>query len=1055
MAKPTIFISYSHHDKDWVRNWLLPRLENHGLQTHIDYRDFEIGQPSLINMERAVDQCAKTLLVFTPHWVNSEWAQFEGLMLQTQDPIGLRKKILPLMRCDCQLPTRLRIFTYADFRDPNDWDFQIERLIRQIKKDFAELAPRPAYPPLSEKYIDLTRLPKTEFELFGRGNELNLLDQAWESADINVVSFVAYGGVGKTTLVNKWAEKLRWENFRGAERVYAWSFYSQGTNELVTSADAFINAALLWFGEPHPESYRSPWDKGKRLAELVRQHRTLLILDGMEPLQSDYDFEKGKIKDAALSTLVAELARRNDGLCVITTRETVPEIERCAGSYRQVNLEQISEEAGAALLRIRRVNGSDDELQRLSREFGNHALAINLLAEYLRLFPGHHARHGFEVPDLDIPEKQGKHARRVMEALANHFGDGMELELLLMLGLFSRPAPQAELDAIMKPPVIPGLTDRLSRCSESDWLRLLNKLRDFKLIARESKHRPDLIDCHPLVREHFAYKLRSKAHGAWRLAHERLYEYYNNLPQKLYGKELPDTLEEMEPLFAAVAHGCQAEKHKEVIYDIWWPRIQRREERYAEHKLGAFGSDLAALSNFFDSVWNRISNKLKDQEKAVLLNYAGFALRALGRLREAAQPMQAGLEMRIKQKEWKSAAINAGNLSELYLTLGEVKEAVRYARQSVDFADRSGDGFLKEAMRTTLADALHQAGLSAEAEELAQAKDWFRHAETMQQKRQPEYRYLYSLRGFQFCDLLLDQGQAQEVLERAKQALEWAEEFAGAAILDFALNKLSLGRAYLLEAVAAGFPPRGGIKGGVPSQSTKTSPSIPLQRGKLLQQAADYLNHAVAGLRESGNQDDLPRGLFARACYHRLQGQFPQAWEDLAEALEIAERGSMGLWLVDYHLEASRLLISEFGFRNLEEQSSVISQQSSVSSGQSAVASNQLSVDSNQLTVDSDQLSVGEWQVIIGGRVVTLNREEMMGRLKLHVEQAAELVQKTGYHRRDPEVELGFAGLYLAQRDLGRAREHLARGKKLLEKMGIRCWDFWVKQLSELSEVSG
>jgi tetratricopeptide (TPR) repeat protein len=994
-----VFISYSHKDEDWVKNWLLQKLEEEGIDTYIDYRDFEIGVPSLINMERAVEQCAKTLLVFTPHWVNSEWTQFEGLILQTQDPIGLRKKILPLMRCDCQLPPRLKMFTYADFRDPNDWDFQLNRLITQIKKDFAELAPRTAYPPLSEEYIDLSRLPKTEFELFGRSHELNLLDQAWESAAINIVSFVAYGGVGKTTLVNKWVEKLRWDNFRGAERVFAWSFYSQGTNELVTSADAFINAALLWFGEPQPERYRSPWDKGKRLAELVRQNKTLLILDGLEPLQSGFDFEKGKIKDPGLSTLVAELARRNNGLCVITTREPVPEIERCAGSCRQINLEQISEEAGAALLKIRRVNGSDDELQRLSREFGKHALAINLLAEYLRLFPGHGARHGFEVPDLNIPVEKGRHARRVMEALAKHFGEGAELELLLLLGLFSRPAPQAALDDLMKPPVISSLTDHLSRCRESDWLRLLQKLRDFKLIARESKHRPDVIDCHPLIREHFGHKLRKKAPEGWRMAHERLYEYYKNLPQKLYGKELPDTLEEMEPLFAAVAHGCQAGKHQEVVVNVYWERIRRTGEDYAFKKLGAFGSVLAALSNFFDSPWEKIIPKLEDMWKAGIFNWAGFGLRALGRLREAAQPMQAGLEMQAKNKDWENAASAAGNLSELYLTLGEVTEAVRYARQSVDFADRSEDGFQKYSKRTTLADALHQAG------ELAQAEEWFRKAEAMQGKRQPEYRYLYSVQGFQFCDLLLAQGQVQEVLERAKQTLECEKE-GWYSLLSIALDKLSLGRAYVLAAV-----------GKRKMDSTSEVESIFL----MFQTAADYLNQAVAGLREAGHHEFIARGLFARAFYYRLQQQFSQAWEDLDEAREIAERGDMRLWLVDYHLEAGRVI------------------------------SDQLAVGSLQSPVGSSQSAVGGFEVLVNGKIVVLGRNDMVEQLKLHVEQADHLVEKTGYRRRSPEVELGYAALFLAQGDLVRAREHLGRGKRLLEEMGIREWDFWVLELSRLS----
>ncbi|MBM4257237.1 MAG: TIR domain-containing protein [Deltaproteobacteria bacterium] len=50
-----VFISYSHVDRGWVWGELLPRLEQAGLRVCIDDRDFEIGTPSLINMERAAD----------------------------------------------------------------------------------------------------------------------------------------------------------------------------------------------------------------------------------------------------------------------------------------------------------------------------------------------------------------------------------------------------------------------------------------------------------------------------------------------------------------------------------------------------------------------------------------------------------------------------------------------------------------------------------------------------------------------------------------------------------------------------------------------------------------------------------------------------------------------------------------------------------------------------------------------------------------------------------------------------------------------------------------
>lgn len=63
------------------------------------------------------------------------------------------------------------------------------------------------------------------------------------------------------------------------------------------------------------------------------------------------------------------------------------------------------------------------------------------------------------------------------------------------------------------------------------------------------------------------------------------------------------------------------------------------------------------------------------------------------------------------------------NLSELYLTIGDTANALEYANQSVELADRSSDAFhriVRVVSPTTLANALHQAGNLAEAEHLFQ-----------------------------------------------------------------------------------------------------------------------------------------------------------------------------------------------------------------------------------------------------------------------------------------------------------------------------------------------
>jgi len=133
-----VFISYSHHDDPWVRHYLLPGLESAGLRVCIDFRDFELGVPSLVNMERAVERSCRTLLVLTPNWVKSEWTHFEALLVQTDDPIGLHRHILPLMLERCKPPKRIAMLHYADFTNPDQWNEELKRVVATVKDIPAE-----------------------------------------------------------------------------------------------------------------------------------------------------------------------------------------------------------------------------------------------------------------------------------------------------------------------------------------------------------------------------------------------------------------------------------------------------------------------------------------------------------------------------------------------------------------------------------------------------------------------------------------------------------------------------------------------------------------------------------------------------------------------------------------------------------------------------------------------------------------------------------------------------------------------------------------------------
>ncbi len=554
-----------------------------------------------------------------------------------------------------------------------------------------------------------------------------------------------------------------------------------------------------------------------------------------------------------------------------------------------------------------------------------HALTLNLLGSFLR------DAHGGDIRKRDLvrleeanDEEQNGHAFHVMDAYVRWFesdgGKGLRaLALLRLLGLFDRPADAGCLGALWKTPAIEGLTEPLVAMTEAQRNIVLKRLENAKLltVSRDKSGALVSLDAHPLLREYFARELR-KNKVAWEAAHKRLFEH---LCETTKDKDNP-TLDDLQPLYQAVAHGCQAGLQQEAVAKVYVERILRGtggEGFHSTKKLGAFGSDLGAVAWFFDPPWSRVSYKLAPSHQAWLLNQAAFSLRALGRLTEALKPMRVGLKMRVEQRDWKNAAASASNLSELELTLGDVAEAGANAEVAVTLADRSGDAPFRVGFHTTHADVLHQAGRREEAAMR------FAEAEVMQVEGQPAYPLLCSLQGFRYCDLLLGPAErtawrhmaapslraAGEAIQsrpnppgllrsarddepktlatltdccravsgRATETIKVAERMHW--LLAIALDQLTLGRASLYAVVIAGAPP-----GGPCRQS---------------------LCDAVDCLRRAGEQSVLPLGLLTRAWLRQLDGDHAGSKEDLDEAFEIAERGPMPLLLADIHLYRARL----------------------------------------------------------------------------------------------------------------------------------------------------
>jgi len=798
-------------------------------------------------------------------------------------------------------------------------------------------APSPAVAPTQPALkADLSRIDRyAPVKLIGREDELQLLDQAWgkvvnaETLRPRVLALVAMGGEGKTSLVAKWAAQLAHTGWSGCDAVFAWSFYSQGTREqTAASSDLFLAEALRFFGDAEmAQSSQSALDKARRLAQLVGGQRALLILDGLEPLQyAPTSPTHGELRDGAMAALLKALAINSQGLCVLTTRHAVADLRNyLQTTVQEHHLLRLSEAAGVELLQSLGVHGSVSDLAALVHDVRGHALSLNLLGSYLRDAHGGDVRKRDQVKleEADA-ETQGHHAFRVMDAYVQWFArpdknakeakrGQRAIAVLKLLGLFDRPASADCLNALLKSPSITGLTEAFASITEAQRNIVYARLQDAKLLTmnRDAAGALLSLDAHPLVREYFGKTLKEEQPQAWRDAHHRIYEHLCATTKE--GKQ--PSLEELQPLYQAVAHGCKAGLLKEAVDEVYHDRILRGKEAYSIHKLGAFASDLGAVACFFERPWSHLTPTLSEAVQAWLLHQASFRLRALGRLSEALEPIRAGLATRVTQEDWKEAARSASSLSELELTLGHIDgdgstSAVRSATQSMVYAERSKDTSLLFLNRTTHADALHQANRRIEALHL------FQEAEAQQAEDQPEFPLLYSIQGFQYADLLLSEAERaawrtgwhrrkpiqrcealSDVKQRATRTLEWMQADSMAPLLTLALHHLTLGRTRLYTTVL---------------QAITLSPDSPAWVEDV--RITNEIQQAVDGLRRAGNQQFIPLTLLTRAWLRRLQGNatgFDSAQTDLDEAWEIAERGPMPLFQADIHLHRARLFMRD------------------------------------------------------------------------------------------------------------------------------------------------
>src|ERR1044071_2136676 len=692
-----VFISYSHADAGWVKTWLLPRLEKAGLRVCIDYRDFKLGVPALDNMTDAAVRSRRTLFVMTPNWTVSEFGQFEALVTQTIDPIGRKGRLIPLMLKDCDLPARLQIFTYADFRDLANWENELARVVKDVREpeDDEQRASRPpALPPT------LVHPYPLQANFTGRVPEREELT-AWLAADERpVCALVAMGGMGKSALAWYWLKNDVLPNANSiVDGVMWWSFY-----EGESSFARFIDEALRYVGNRPIDAdlFPTTYDRAQELRRLLQTRRVLFILDGFErqlrayaALDAAYrpDAAAESTRDARscvdpnASRLLRDIAAGvTQAKVLLTPRLPVSDLEDRAGDalagVLNRELKELPREDALAFMRVQGVTkGTPAEIAAACEAYGFHPLSLLLLSGLIARdarTPGDIAAAPRHDVHADLIQRQHHVLEQSYNALPKR-----ERALLSRIAAFRNPMTY---DAL----TIFNEFGFLKRSNAKKFDAALEDLRTRGLLQRDVSH--NRYDLHPIVR-HYAYnRLTDKKN-----VHARLRGYFTNIP--IPAEDEIHSIDGLTSIIELYHHTVRAGLYDEAQVVL----RSRLIPNPLHYRFGATQLMIELLRALFPEGEDRPPRLNKESAQGWALNSLANSYGSLGQPRNTVRVYQVALPIAEKLNEKKNLAVGLAVIATSgYLLLGELATAESNLRRSIELSREIGSNFGEVTARQDL-----------------------------------------------------------------------------------------------------------------------------------------------------------------------------------------------------------------------------------------------------------------------------------------------------------------------------------------------------------------
>jgi hypothetical protein len=127
----SIFLSHNSKDKPFVRK-LATRLSEEGVVVWLDEAVLHIGDSLIEKISEGIQDMEFVAAIISQNSIASSWVQKELSLAMSKEIKGRQVVVLPIVIDDCELPESLRDKLYADFRDVNEFETSIVKLLKAI-----------------------------------------------------------------------------------------------------------------------------------------------------------------------------------------------------------------------------------------------------------------------------------------------------------------------------------------------------------------------------------------------------------------------------------------------------------------------------------------------------------------------------------------------------------------------------------------------------------------------------------------------------------------------------------------------------------------------------------------------------------------------------------------------------------------------------------------------------------------------------------------------------------------------------------------------------------